>query len=62
MCDAFGENGLEVLIDVYTLQTRYEEFLRVKHEVLMLIYRHMLTAGVKAASASIVVSGELFTK
>lgn len=60
--DAFGENGLEVLIDVYTLQTRYEEFLRVKHEVLMLIYRHMLKAGVKMASASVVISGELVTK
>lgn len=60
--DAFGENGLDILIDCYTLQTRYEDFLRVKHEVLALIYGSMLNKNIKMASASIVVSGELSRK
>jgi MscS family membrane protein len=59
--NGFGESGLNLFIDVYTLQTRYDQFLRVKHEILMLIYQEMLKAKVSFSSPNMVITGQIKT-
>ncbi len=39
--ESFREKALTLLIDIYTLQTRYEKYMQVKHEVLSRIYNEL---------------------
>lgn len=43
--NGFGQCTLDLYIDIYTLQTRYEKFLHVKHEILMIVYQELQKAG-----------------
>jgi MscS family membrane protein len=45
--NGFGDNGLNLLIDLYTLKTRYDQYLLSKHAILQLIYEHLLQAGLE---------------
>lgn len=38
----FTQSNIELFVDFYTLQTRYEKYLLVKHEILSLIYEILL--------------------
>lgn len=42
----FTQNGIELYIDCYTLQTRYEKFLMVKQELMQHIYETLLAEDV----------------
>ncbi len=59
--NGLGESGLNLFVDVYTLQTRYNQFLRVKHEILMLIYKEMTKAEVRFSSPNMVITGQIKT-
>ena len=51
--------GLSILIDVYTLKTRYNEFLHSKHEILNLVYGEMKRLNVEFSSPTLSISGRL---
>ncbi len=51
--ETFNSNALELMIDVYTLQTRYEKFLKVKQEILSVIYAILLKEEVSMPVASL---------
>lgn len=42
----FGASGLSLLIDLYTLQTRYDQYMHSRHTLLTLIYEEMEKADV----------------
>lgn len=58
----FNEYTIDLYIDAYTLQTRYEKYWLVKHEVLMTVYNELLKAGVKAPVPALAISGRLETE
>lgn len=43
--NGFSASAIDLYIDVYTLATRYEEYLAVKQEILFLIYEGILAKG-----------------
>ena len=43
--NAFNAYSLDILVDVYTLATRYEHYLAVKQEILTLVYASILEKG-----------------
>jgi MscS family membrane protein len=43
--NGFGSSSIDLYIDVYTLATRYDEYLSVKQEILMLIFEAISTQG-----------------
>ncbi len=43
----FGQYTLDLYVDVYTLKTRYDKYLKVRHEILMLVYEEVNKAGVE---------------
>lgn len=45
--NAFNEYTLDLYVDVYTLKTRYDKYLQVRHEILMLVYEEVNKAGVE---------------
>lgn len=57
--DGFGQSSLDLYIDVYTLQTRYEQFLRVKHEILMLVYQELQHQGAEIPNMVITLTEKL---
>ncbi len=59
--NGFGQFTLDLYIDVYTLQTRYDKFLHVKHEILMLVYSELQKAGVEIPTPAVSVTGKLLT-
>ncbi len=59
--NGFGPCTLDIYIDVYTLQTRYDKYLYVKHEVLMLVYKVLQNAGVEIPSPIVTLNGKITT-
>jgi MscS family membrane protein len=57
----FGPCTLDLYMDVYTLQTRYEKFLHVKHEIMMLVYQTIQSAGAAMPTPMVTVSGKIST-
>lgn len=45
--NALGSYSLDILIDVYTLATRYDHYLSVKQEILMLVYTTFKEQGIE---------------
>ncbi len=43
--NGFGQFTLDLYIDVYTLETRYDKYLRVRHEILVRVYEELQRAG-----------------
>jgi MscS family membrane protein len=43
--NGFGECALDLYIDVYTLQTRYDKYHYVKQEILLLVYKEVQKMG-----------------
>lgn len=41
----FNEYSLDLIVDVYTLKTRYDQYLRTRHEILLLIYDELKQTG-----------------
>lgn len=59
--NGFGQCTLDLLIDVYTLQTRYDKFLCFKHEILILIYQELQTLGIEMPMPMMTLSGKITT-
>lgn len=59
--NGFGQFTLDLYVDVYTLQTRYDQFLQTKHEVLMIIYKELQKAGAQMPTPIVTVSGKIST-
>jgi len=57
--NGFGQFTLDLYLDVYTLQTRYDRFLHVKHEILTLIYQELQKAGAEMPSPIVSLVGKL---
>lgn len=57
--NGFKQCTLELYIDVYTLQTRYEKYLMVKHEILMLVHKEIIEAGAEMAVPMLSIQGRL---
>jgi MscS family membrane protein len=53
--NGFGQSSLELYIDVYTLQTRYDKYQLVKQEILMLVYQEVQKAGAELAMSMMTV-------
>ena len=45
--ESFNPMSLNLYIDFYTLETRYEKYLIIKHEVLMFVYEELMKVGAK---------------
>lgn len=43
--NAFNEYSLDLIVDVYTLKTRYDHYLQSRHEILLLIYNEVKQAS-----------------
>ncbi len=59
--NSFGTSTLDLYIDVYTLQTRYEKYLRVKHEILLLVYQEVKKAGAEIPALIVSLTGKIAT-
>jgi MscS family membrane protein len=59
--NSFGQYSLELYIDVYTLQTRYEKYLRAKHEVLLLVYDEIKKLGAEMPAPIVSLAGKVLT-
>lgn len=59
--NGFGQFTLDIYIDVYTLQTRYDKYLYVKHEILMLVYDELQKAGAEMPTPIVTVAGKIST-
>ncbi len=59
--NGFGQFTLDLYIDVYTLQTRYDKFLYVKHEILMLVYKELQKAGAEMPTPIVTLAGKIST-
>ncbi|MEN9343765.1 MAG: hypothetical protein RLZZ453_552 [Chlamydiota bacterium] len=57
--DNFSNANFNLLVDVYTLKTRYDEYLRSKHAILLAIYGELQQHQVQLASPSLTISGSL---
>jgi MscS family membrane protein len=60
--NGFNQCALDLYIDVYTLQTRYEKYLMVKHEILMLVYRELTEVGAEMPVPMLSIQGRLATE
>ncbi len=60
--NGFNQFTLDLYIDVYTLETRYEKYLMVKHEILMLIYKELMEAGAEMPVPMLAIQGRLSTE
>lgn len=59
--NGFGQCTLDLYIDVYTLQTRYDQYHVVKHEILMLVYKEVQKAGAEIPTPIVTVAGKILT-
>lgn len=57
----FSPTTLDIYIDVYTLQTRYDKFLHVKHQILMLVYEELRKVGVEMPMPILSLTGKIIT-
>lgn len=60
--NGFNQFTLDLYIDIYTLQTRYDKYLMVKHEILMLVYRELTEAGAEMPVPILSIQGRLATE
>jgi MscS family membrane protein len=59
--NGFNQSAMDLYIDVYTLQTRYDKYLLVKHEILMLIYKELMEIGAGMPIPMLAIQGRLAT-
>ena len=59
--NGFNQCALDLYIDIYTLETRYDKYLMVRHEVLMLVYQELANAGVEMPIPMMSISGRVAT-
>jgi MscS family membrane protein len=57
--NGFNQFTIDLYIDVYTLQTRYDKYLTAKHEILALIYQEVLKAGAEMPMPMMSIYGKL---
>lgn len=57
--NGLGASGLTIFLDLYTLKTRYNQFLRSRHEILSLVYAEMRKMGIEFGSPTLSVSGSI---
>lgn len=57
--NGFGQGSIDLCLDIYTLQTRYEKYLAVKHEILISIYKELIDAGAEMAIPTFAIYGKL---
>ncbi len=60
--NGFNQFTLDLYIDIYTLQTRYDKYLMVKHEILMLVYKELVEAGAEMPVPMLSIQGRLATE
>ncbi len=53
----FNPFTMDLYIDIYTLQTRYDQYLLVKHEILMLVYRELIDVGAEMPTPILSIKG-----
>lgn len=53
----FNQYSIDLYIEIYTLQTRYDKYLAVKQEILMLVYDEVLKAGAEMPLPTMSLSG-----
>lgn len=58
----FNQLTLDLSIDIYTLETRYDKYLAVKHEILMLIYKEFIEMGAEMPIPMLSIQGRLATE
>jgi len=51
--DAFSPMTIDIHFDAYTLETRQEKYLTIRHEVLMQVYQEVLKAGAEVPIAMV---------
>ncbi len=56
---SFNHFALDLYIDFYTLQTRYEKYLLVKHEILIAVYKVLLETGAEMPVPMLSISGKM---
>ncbi len=59
--NGFGSSTLDLYIDVYTLQTRYDKYLLVNHEILLLVYKVVQKQGAQLPTPIVTINGTLTT-
>ena len=59
--NGFNQFTLDLYIDMYTLQTRYDKYLMVKHEILMLVYKELIEGGAEVPIPMLSIQGRLST-
>jgi MscS family membrane protein len=57
--NGFHQFSLELYIDVYTLETRYDKYLMVKHEVMQLVYQELIKGGAEVSTPMMSISGRI---
>jgi len=57
--NSLSGTGLSIFIDVYTLKTRYNQFLECKHEILSLVYKEMRDMQIEFSSPMLTLSGSI---
>jgi MscS family membrane protein len=60
--NGFTQLTLDLSIDIYTLETRYDKYLMVKHEILTLVYKELMEAGVEMPVPMLSIQGRLATE
>lgn len=60
--NGFNQFAIDIYIDIYTLQTRYDKYLTVKHEILVLIYQEVLKAGAELPTPMFSISSKSSSK
>ena|ERR1700722_5516636 len=56
--NGFSPGTIDLYLDAYTLETRYEKYLMVKHEILMLIYKELIESGVEMPIPTFAIHGK----
>ena len=59
--NGFNQCTLDIYLDIYTLQTRYDKYLVVKHEILALVYEEVLKAGAEMPMPMMSIYGKIAT-
>lgn len=60
--NGFTQCTLDLSIDIYTLETRYDKYLMVKHEILTLVYKELMEAGIEMPIPMLSIQGRLATE
>lgn len=59
--NGFGQCTLDMHLEFFTLQTRQDKYMQVRHEVLMLVYAELKKAGAEMPTPMVSVTGRLIT-